>query len=189
MDSEYMTALIGVLGTLAGTILGWGLNSLSKIGKLNIYINNWQDSFTCTGKYGETVESHSIEQTEFYSFSLSLDVYNSSDDTQIMRDLIICFRSGKKELKNCVPNDTSTKRLSKPFVLYDKVSVINIPAKSALAINLNHGFSKTGEGIDFIWQTDNIILKYKDKHNREKRKTMQKKKYNLIFSEDRDSAA
>ena len=53
-NTEIMIAIIGVIGTLAGTILGWGLNSLSQRGKLNFYVHSWKEEFQ-VNKIGEMV--------------------------------------------------------------------------------------------------------------------------------------
>ena len=42
MNSEIITALIGVGATIAGTVLGWMLNNLSNRGKLNIFVSSWK---------------------------------------------------------------------------------------------------------------------------------------------------
>lgn len=39
---EVAAALIGVVGTILGTILGWPLNSFSQRGKLSVYVLEWE---------------------------------------------------------------------------------------------------------------------------------------------------
>ncbi len=88
MDSEIQIALLGILGTLGGTVLGWFLNNLSQHGKLNIFISSWKDKFEYN-ETGCTTLSSSIEQTEDYSYNVSFDLYNSSGETKIMRNIEI----------------------------------------------------------------------------------------------------
>ena len=44
--NQILPAIIGVVGTLLGTILGWILSNLSKRGKLRIF-STWKDEFQC----------------------------------------------------------------------------------------------------------------------------------------------
>ena len=39
---EVVAAIIGVVGTILGTILGWALNSFSQRGKLSVYVLEWE---------------------------------------------------------------------------------------------------------------------------------------------------
>lgn len=41
--SENASAIIGVGGTVLGTIVGWLLNSLSQFGNLHFYDKSWED--------------------------------------------------------------------------------------------------------------------------------------------------
>ena len=56
-----MDAVISVIGTIPGTILGWVLNSLSTGGELKTYVSSWNDSFQYN-KIGSMIPSKSKEQ-------------------------------------------------------------------------------------------------------------------------------
>lgn len=180
MNNEVQIAIIGIIGTLAGTFLGWLLNNLSKKGKLIISLNKWIDIFEYNNT-GFMVESSSKEQTEYYGYKTSIDIYNSSDEVKIMRCLSIQFRNGKTILKENVPLDVNTRRTSQKLTIYDDVSVINIPAKTVVNIDLKNGFWKNSEGIDFIWETDNIFLSYKNEKNKEIFVRIKNEEYKKFF--------
>ena len=86
MDTEINAAILGIIGTLLGTIVGWLLNNISNSGRLNLYVANWKDEFKYNSM-GSMVPSHSFEQTEYYSYTLDLELYNSSSRTKIMRNI------------------------------------------------------------------------------------------------------
>lgn len=180
MDSEIQIALLGILGTLGGTVLGWVLNNLSQHGKLNIFISSWKDKF----EYNETgcmTLSSSIEQTEDYSYNVSFDLYNSSGETKIMRNIEIIFSNGKEELYCSIPKDDSTKRISSPYIHYEDILPINIPPKSIMHIELHNWLSKSDGTLDNIWNTTHIYLKYINEKNRKKKILIRKEKYRDYF--------
>lgn len=176
MDSEIQIALLGILGTLGGTILGWFLNNLSQYGKLNIFISSWKDKF----EYNETgcmILSTSIDQTEDYSYSISLDLYNSSGETKIMRNIEIIFSNGKEELYCSIPKDDATKRIGSAFINYDDIMPINIPPKSIIHIKLLNWLSESDDTLKYIWDTTHIYLRYINEKNRKKKVLIKKEKY------------
>ena len=180
MSEATETALIGVLGTLLGTLLGWWLNSLSQKGKLSIYIYSWEDSFQYN-KMGFMTNSSSIEQTQHYAYKLTLDLYNSSGATRIMRNITVVFSDGKKELYKSIPNDDSTRRSSGHACFYDEVSPINIPPKSIIQLSLHNGAWNNDGGLDFIWKTKKIYLTYTDEKNRCRKVKIKAEDYSKYF--------
>ena len=64
-------SMIGVIGTLLGTILGWVLNSLSQKGKISIFVNKWKQSFKYNNS-GFIEECPIKDKVEFYSYDLQL---------------------------------------------------------------------------------------------------------------------
>lgn len=156
---EVLTAAIGVIGTLVGTILGWALNNLSSMGKLRIYVCSWEDSFTFY-HMGREVASNSIEETKCYSFNTSLDLYNSSGETKIMRDIRIVFTDGKNVLWSATPNDQDTRLSAAHTIHFDEVAPINVPPKVVSKLNLQNGVWEE-EGLhDFIWKSKRVYLQY-----------------------------
>ena len=173
-------AMVGVIGTLAGTFLGWLLNTLSQRGKINIYVTSFVDEFK-HNEIGCMVPSSSIEQTESYTYKLLLDLYNSSGETKILRNLTIIFSDGKTDLFKSVPNDDNTGRHSGPVWFYDQISPINIPPKSILQLNLHNGAWHNNSGLDFIWKTKKVYLTYTDEKNKLHKMNIKNEDYNLYF--------
>lgn len=166
MDIEIQIALLGILGTLGGTILGWVLNSLSQKGKLHVYISSWKESFTYK-KEGRKLPSYSIDQTQYYDYKLSIDLYNSSGETKIMRDASIIFANNKNVLFKSTPEDNDTKQ----------ISPVNIPAKSVINLNLYDEVWNYEASTFFIWKTNCVYFTYKDERNRTKRVPIKKEAY------------
>lgn len=138
MDSEITTALIGVVATIAGTVLGWVLNNLSNRGKLNIFVSSWEDSFK-HNSIGQMVSCCKREEVECYSYKVSFDLYNSSGNTKIMGNIQIVFTDEKNDIEKYTTKDYATKRYSHLMVFYDDVEPINIPPKAVIKLDLHDG--------------------------------------------------
>ncbi len=181
MDKEVMIAAIGVGGTLLGTLLGWALNNLSNRGKLYTYVSEWKDEFM-TGAGGYDCASKSMEEARGYIYSLSLDLYNSSASTKIMRDIKVVFADENSVLWERTPDDETTKKLTVAAIWYDKIKPINVPPKAVMKLNLRDDvWDKNGE-MDFIWKTKKIYLQYTDEKNKCRKKLIKKEDYANYFS-------
>lgn len=181
MNSEITTALISVGATIAGTVLGWVLNNLSNRGKLNIYVSSWEDKFQYNDDIGEMVSCSKSEEVQSYSYKVSFDLYNSSGNTKIMRNIQIAFSDGKSDIEKQTPKDDATKRFSSPMVFYDDVEPINIPPKAVIKLDLHNGsWDKDGE-LDYIWKTKKVYLLYTDEKNKMKRMLIKTEDYEKYF--------
>ncbi|WP_044916162.1 hypothetical protein [Butyrivibrio sp. WCE2006] len=169
MDTDVLLTLLGVTGTLLGTVLGWGLNELSQKGRLFVYVNKWREEYQKQDDCGGFIECNSCE-AEYYNFSLSIDVYNSSNETHIMRDItIVYFDNKKRRLFELVPKDDSTKRVGfSPVPNYDEIAVANISAKSALNINLHNGMNNSDPNWRALSESAQIMLEYLNEKNKRK---------------------
>ena len=174
-------ALFGIIGTILGTILGWLLNSISTKGKLVFSVAKWEDSFQRNGSMGCMEPSKSIEETEVYSYNLLLDVYNSSADTLIMRDIRIVFSDGNQDVHSSTPKNDSTRRTSSHMSFYDDIIPVNVPPKSVLQLHLHDGEWKNEHKMDFIWKTKKVFFAYKDMKNNERRFLIKSEEYNKHF--------
>lgn len=182
MDSEITTALIGVGATIVGTVLGWMLNNLSNRGKLNIFVSSWEDKFQHNNSFGEMVPCSNREDVRNYSYEVSLDLYNSSGNTKIMRNIKIVFNDGKDDIEKNTPMDDATKKFSQPLVFYDKVGPINIPPKAVIKLNLHDGVWNENGKLDFIWKSKKIYLVYTDEKNKIRRKLIKTENYENYFN-------
>lgn len=160
--NEVVVAAIGVIGTLLGTVLGWVLNSISQMGKLSFYVSRWEHEVECN-VHGQMLRCGSKDSAENYHYKLGFDVYNSSNETKIMRDVRLSFRSKKVTLFEDKPYDESTGSTDGRFRHYEVVSPINIPPNSVLAVSLFGGFWKKDDArFPNIWNVDSVVLVYKD---------------------------
>lgn len=180
IDNSVITAFIGVAGTLLGTILGWLLNSFSQKGKLNIFVTSWQDDFKCR-EAGYMAKCNSASEAEYYSCKFSLDIYNSSAETRIMRNIQIVFSENKKVIMTRVPDDCATEHHGAHRISYDKIAPINIPPKSIVTVDLRFGEWNDDNLFEKYWKTNNISLLYTDKKNRVKKTLLCSKDYANYF--------
>lgn len=180
MNNEITAALIGVVATLLGTILGWLLNNLSNRGKLSIYTSSWKDEFEYN-KTGEMVYCSKKEEVECYTFRVSFDLYNSSGNTKIMRNIMIVFNDGKNDIIQKVPDDDSTKQYSCRTNFYDKVEPINIPPKAVIKLDLHDYVWDKDGALDFIWKTKKVYLVYTDEKNKTRRMLIKAEDYENYF--------
>jgi hypothetical protein len=180
MDINVVLALIGVGGTLLGTILGWLLNSFSSLGKLNIFVTLWEETFQYNND-GHMENSNSKEQTEHYWYELKLDLYNSSAEIKVMRDIKIEFLNGKNVSVVQIPYDYATKVFHQHFYSYSDVEAINISPKSVLQYKLCNGYNK--EKLDGIWKSTKAMLSYVDEKNKKRTVFIASLKHDAYFSE------
>ena len=179
-----MDAIIGVVGTILGTILGWILNSASNSGKLNVYVSSWKDSFEYNDM-GRMSPSQSKEQTECYSYQLTLDLYNSSGEAKIMRNITIIYCDDKCELHKSTPKDDDTKRNNGPMTFYDDIIPVNIPPKTVIQLNLHDGSWNENDKLNYIWQTKKIYITYIDEKNKLKKVAIKSEDFSRYFENPR----
>lgn len=167
MSDDMGVAFIGVFGTLAGAIVGWLLNNFSRRGKISVYVAQWSNNFRI-----DTIMLRKpkllIDGWEKYYYNLSLDVYNSSSDTKIMRDIKIIFMHNKKTLLESIPGNGSMPKSVGPLTIYEKIAPVNIPPKSVLTLKLHGDIFGDIQRTESFWGTDKVMLLYKDENNKEK---------------------
>ena len=168
MNESIFIAVIGIVGTLAGTVLGWLLNNISRHGKLKGFVVKWDEKFELN-ETGLMVFAPSFDKAEVYSYSLALNVYNSSSDTRIMQDFKIEFLSGRTVLLTDAPMDTDSVRASGPISFYSEMETLNVPPKSVVALHLNGGFwRKDRERFDKVNKAASVRIAYKDEKGRDR---------------------
>lgn len=181
MNSEIQIAIIGVIGTLSGTVLGWVLNSISQNGKLNFYVTSWKEDFTYTGLWGDSPPSSSIEESESFHYVLKLDIYNSSSIPVILREIKVVFQDKNNIVWETIPYDESTKRWASSFYSYEEISPVNVPAKTVKTLGLTGHANVRDSALNEIWNTTGVYLSYIDQKNRSKEIQIKKVEYKNYF--------
>lgn len=179
MSESVIGALIGIVGTVIGTILGWLLNNLSNKGKLNLYVSEWNYKFQKQDEIGGFVDASDFTESKYFHYDLSVDVYNSSGETKIMRNVKILFQKKKELIWKHSPNDDSTRRISGPMSFYDNVQPINVEPKTVFKIKMHFGLWESDEKFSELMDVDRIYLSYVNEYNKEKKVLVAK-----IFFED-----
>ena len=109
-----------------------------------------------------------------------MDIYNSSGEQKIMRNIAIIFNDGKSDLYKSIPQDIGSRRISGSVAVYDNVLPLNIPPKTVVHIellNTNHGHE-----LDYIWNTKRIGLTYTDTKGKDKRVIIKSEDYANYFN-------
>ena len=126
----------GIIGAILGSTFTLIITDiLKKIGKLKIYLNNFEGRYWYNSKedrYKQTTSKKYGTSIESFRFKFDIDVYNSSELPKIMRDLKISIYKNKKFLKEVNVNDEETRRVVCRCITVDKTTIFNIPAKEVI---------------------------------------------------------
>lgn len=152
IDNGLMEALIGLFGVFVGWFLSW----ITQKGRLRLFANN---GINAKFSNGEGVLVDTKEKVNCFSYNISLDVYNGSNSTKIMRDIQVSFENKGGVVKKSIPYDNS-KTIQGRVPSYTNVGVINIPPKSVIHLDLRNYF--WNKEMDFIWDVTVVKLLYKN---------------------------
>ena len=128
------------------------------------------------------VPSESLEQTEYYGYVLELELYNSSSEPKIMRNIELLFLNGKRILKETVPRDDALTIRRQHYSSFYDVEPINIPPKTVLRYKLENGFHDKNNGLSFIWETTSIIMRYTNEKDKVKKVPIKSEIYRNYFN-------
>ena len=179
--------MVGIIGTILGTVLGWFLNSISNRGKIKLFVSSWENEFWRRNDYGEMAKTPAPEKIECYSCSFALDIYNSSGEPKIMRNIQIAYNNGKSDVIKHIPQDEDSRRNSSGLILYDDITPLTIPAKSIFQIHLRDGLWHESTEFPSLWNVERIYLLYMDENNKEKRVLLTSKSIKQSLKEKKDT--
>jgi hypothetical protein len=179
MTEGLWAAIIGVAGTLLGTALGWFLNVFSNKGKLKFYVSSWEDEFE-KNEMGEMIPATNTDDVECYAYKCFLDIYNSSNETKIMRDIQVVFSDEKNEWNSVIPKDYNTLH-GTHINCYDDILPLNIPPKTILKVVLYNYWWASENNLDFLWKSKVVFLRYTDENNKVKEIKINDEKYAEYF--------
>lgn len=162
MSESILTALIGIVGTVLGTVLGWVLSTLSRWGRLELYISTWHESFEFNN-VGVMSPSPTFDESEAFFYQLSLNIYNSSCNNMIIRNLRIEFLNGSKVVFSDNPkNSDSGHSVSGGVVFHSDFEILNVPPKSVVSLHLHGGVWRSRfEGFEELNFVDCVRIAYK----------------------------
>ncbi len=147
--------ILALLGTLGGVVLGWLLNNISRCGRLKIYgQETWKNKLLTA----EETITNDLKQIVKYHCSVTLDLYNSSADAKIMRDIQFVFYDEKKEIMRATPINGEFMPREKEEIL----NIINVPPKTIIKKQLDAWFL---DDWSFIPKTKRIYIEYKNDKN------------------------
>lgn len=178
---DNLGTIIGVIGSLLGTIIGWWLNNISRRGKLTAYVENGiNGEFVTEGGLPAT----SLEKSQYFNYRFNIDIYNSSSDTKIMRDIKLSFCNNFKQRFSETPYDISRMISGMAAPIHKPVELFNIPPKTAIRAELYGYISK--EHLSEIFDTTAVYLIYKNERNKHKRILVEKFEYcNYEFNQEK----
>ena len=183
MCSEYFSAIIGVAGTVIGTLLGFILGKMN-LGRLHFdfsFKDKIENGFACTAKNkdGSTYQidfndigkrGDEFVKLEYLNLEMDIKIYNSSERDNVISDLKIALMNNKNILITEGIIDPASVKHSHVISTGDFYKVLNIPSKQAVNVPVKVSFFVGGE----IDKCTSIVFCYKDKKFREQRKTIMK---------------
>lgn len=164
MDITIICALIGVGGTILGTIIGAFLpllvGKISNYGKLKVY------QVATKINYMELGGSNRVEIENLVSFkmAITIDVYNKSKEIKIMRDIKLLLCCDNQENLVAVPNDLKSQRGN--GVTYNISQFHNINFQPQTLQTLYCEINCKGD-IKQIFKSDKLMLEYIDEREEE----------------------
>lgn len=175
---DTVNAIIGVGGTLCGTILGWVLAKID-FGRVQVvlddfkayttYIKNKEDDFSVLS---------GIELT------FSVKIFNASSKNQVLRDFyVVCLDEANKQVYRDVPKDKETEARAGSYQNTKYIEVINIPSNSGLDI---HAGCRVQLLDDFL-KTKKLYLYYKTGAMKQRRKLIVRRDFSYIEKQREDT--
>lgn len=152
---DYTPQLIGVLGTLMGTFLGWLLHLLSNnVGRMHIFLDDFDNQKSKNNEY---------------AYIAKIFIYNASHKQQCFRNVRFVF--AKCRFKSLFKSNPGEGKCS-----FETVRTSRDNKKSMIAINSyaqgEFIFSDLIDGVNYekLSEVHKIYLVYEDKKNRTKKK-------------------
>ena len=166
---DNLGTIIGVLGSIFGVVLGWWLNNITKKGKLII---NTKDGLNGEFLTKDEFPATSIEKSQKFAYKVNLEIYNSSEDIKVMKDIKISFYRKGFDMFSVAPYDNALKhRVANSIPIHENVKIINCPAKMATTLTL-YGWIKNDD-VQKVYESASVFLSYKDEFGKEKVKLIE----------------
>lgn len=154
--SDYMPQIIGIFGTILGTVLGWLLRLIS---------DNIERTYISVHDFCEQKSKHNE-----YAYIVTIFIYNASHKQQCIRNARLSFTNWRgKELLKSIPGEGTCNFETIRFKNTDKkgISMLNINSYSQSEYILSDLI--IGEDFLKLYMVRKIFLLYEDKKNRKKK--------------------
>lgn len=166
-NPDLKAAIIGVVGTLMGTILGtvlgWILGKID-MGRLWIAFDSTSYEFTHIEDSNQ-LSGNKSNAKHSYLFHTTIQLYNSSNINQVIRNVQIAFTDGKHDLLVLDAKDDRSQKLIAQSRRYENLSIVNISPHTGIDVKIHINT----DGIDQIYEAKKILLQYKNQRLKTKR--------------------
>lgn len=167
--------IVGVLGSLGGTILGWWLNNISKRGTLTIKTTHNEMHLQRKNRLSGGDPHKKDGELTWCKETFFINLYNNSGEIKTIRDIFVVFKDALgNELLRCKAKDSSTTRQYGGIWQTEPISVVNISGKTGIDIDSSYGTHE----IEALLKAQSAFLEYKD----EKFKVKQIKMWDYDYS-------
>lgn len=168
MTQETINTLIGVAGTLCGTILGWVLAKID-FGKLHIEIDDFKPYATFFGEKDELPSD--------YELTFTIKLYNSSHNNMVLRDCyVVCFDDKRNQTYKDAPKDKDSAIQPGKTVSEKYIGVLNVLPQHGMDI---HAGCRVQNLISFT-KSKKLYLYYKIGNKKQRKKLVAKRDFSQI---------
>lgn len=151
-------AIIAVISTVIGTILGWILANV-RTGKLFITLGNFDEKLSYVEPNLMSIPGKQDNELYLFTLCFTIQLYNSSQQNMSIRDCCLQFISKEGEdIMLLAAQDTSTSRRSGGGTKCDSIDVYNVAAQTSANINA----VVYVHDINMLFQTNKINFLYKN---------------------------
>lgn len=147
MTEGLWAAIIGVGGTILGTVLGFFLGKID-IGKLKVHIKKIKE---CPNyDHGEMYE---------YNEKILISLYNGSNRNRVFRNAKVILKdSNNTELLSIPLKDLATTRCTSYSIFTEDIGTINIQPKCGVDIDARFSIKK----LETAYEANKVFLQYEN---------------------------
>jgi hypothetical protein len=173
---KYLESFRGEIGIVVGTFIGTITTIIIKnLGTLKFFINEVELKYKklVNEMYQSYEETTNYKDADKCDFSADIDIYNSSENPKIIRELNVVIINKQKITKSFKPYDSNTrKRTNSGLVITDKIGGINLPPKIMTKILIDSDIF-SDEKIPNL-KGSKLYLQYKNEKNKKRKRLLMK---------------
>jgi len=163
---EILGRFEGIIGALLGVALTFLLTEyLKRLGKLNFYITQKEVKFKVNRQdgYGQVIieDAEEKESANFFQIDVAIEIHNSSDTPNILRDVKLSFYDNQQCKLTVIPEDKTTERFVAASYRREEFRHTNIKPKEITSLFLVYYFNK--EQVEVIKGCNKVFLEAKSR--------------------------